>query len=395
MYAVDAGNDRIQKFNSSGTFLTTWGSPGSGDGQFIDPGGIATDPSGDVYVVDSTLERLQKFTSTGSFITKLGGQSWGCTGFCELVGVATDSSGAVYTIQQGAYGVPFSRNIKKFSSSLSGITQWGEDQVGYPGGIATDPFGAVYVVNNSGNGIQKFTPRQAPQQPPADRDGDGVPDGQDACPDEPGTGADGCPPTPDPPTAEFAIAPSPSQAGQAVTFDWTGTCPAAPCTFTWVDEGPDGDGGSSSPLGSGDPHTFTFSGAGTKFIELTVSDSLGRSVVSPIRQHEVTAATPPPGELRWSTDTDRAPSQPLDGVTLPSSAVCVFLDNDPAKQGPVRFHLDEPPDATSLRTDSNPPWDLAGGSVASCTRRKFAAGTHTVTAVEADGDRHTAMFARP
>jgi hypothetical protein len=111
----------------------------------------------------------------------------------------------------------------------------------------------------------------------------------------------------------------------------------------------------------------------------------------------VTAATPPPAasELRWSRDTDRAPSQPLDGATLPTSAVCVFLDNDPTKQGPVRFHLDEPPDGTPLRIDSNPPWDLVGGSVASCTRRKFAAGTHTATAVEADGDRHTATFTRP
>jgi hypothetical protein len=123
-------------------------------------------------------------------------------------------------------------------------------------------------------------------------------------------------------------------------------------------------------------------------IELTVTDSLGRSAVSPLRQHEVTA------ELRWSIDSDRAPSQPLDGATLPSSAVCVFVDNDPAKEGPVRFYLDEAPDATPLRTDTSPPWDLASGSRTSCTRRKFTAGTHTVTAVEADGDRHTATFTR-
>ena len=114
-----------------------------------------------------------------------------------------------------------------------------------------------------------------------------------------------------------------------------------------------------------------------------------------IGSYEREASTPPPGELRWSTDSDRAPSQPLEGATLPSSAVCVFLDNNPAKQGPVRFYLDEAPDATPLRTENTPPWDLAGGSVASCTRRNFTAGAHTVTAVEADGDRHTATFTRP
>jgi NHL repeat len=429
VYVADLawGNHRIQKFTASGSFITKWGSSGAGDGQFDGIGGIATDAAGNVYVADN--HRIQKFSSSGSFITKWSSfvptttagvatdaagnvyvagyegliskfsssgdfiTQWRVSG--HVGGVATDASGAVYATRASQSGSWFTTGVQKFSSSGSPITDWvitsypcyGMGCVPVPDRVATDRFGSVYVALGV---IRKYTPTQDPQPVPADRDGDGVPDDRDACPDQPGTGPDGCPPPPpNPPTADFTTSPSPSQAGQAVTFDWTGSCPAGQCTFAWVDEGPDGNGGSSSPLGNGDPLTFTFTGAGAKYIELTVTDSLGRSVVSPIRQHQVTA------ELRWSTDTDRAPSQPLDGATLPASAVCVFLDNDPAKQGPVRFHLDEPPDATPLRTDSNPPWDLAGGSVASCSRRKLTAGTHTVTAVEADGDRHTATFTRP
>src|SRR4051812_19780863 len=37
VYVADAGNNRIQKFDSSGNFLTAWGSSGSGDGQFNFP----------------------------------------------------------------------------------------------------------------------------------------------------------------------------------------------------------------------------------------------------------------------------------------------------------------------------------------------------------------------
>lgn len=42
--------------------------------------------------------------------------------------------------------------------------------------------------------------------PPADRDGDGVPDSQDACPDMPGTQADGCNPPPPPPSCASQLA---------------------------------------------------------------------------------------------------------------------------------------------------------------------------------------------
>src|SRR5206468_10221457 len=75
VYVADAGNNRIQKFDSTGTFLTTWGSFGSGNGQFNLLGGVATDGSGNVYVADDGNNRIQKFDSTGTFLT-----TWGSPG---------------------------------------------------------------------------------------------------------------------------------------------------------------------------------------------------------------------------------------------------------------------------------------------------------------------------
>ena len=67
------GNNRIQKFDSSGTFITKWGSIGTGDGQFHSPSrGVATDSAGNVYVADAGNNRIQKFDSSGAFITKWG-----------------------------------------------------------------------------------------------------------------------------------------------------------------------------------------------------------------------------------------------------------------------------------------------------------------------------------
>ena len=68
VYVADSGNNRIQKFTSSGKFkpdfVTKWGSPGSGDGQFSVPYGIAIDSSsGNVYVADKGNSRIEVFVS--------------------------------------------------------------------------------------------------------------------------------------------------------------------------------------------------------------------------------------------------------------------------------------------------------------------------------------------
>jgi sugar lactone lactonase YvrE len=157
------GADRIQKFSSSGAFLTKWGSRGSGNGQFSVPSGIATDPAGDVYVADSGNARIQKFDFDGSFISKWGSGGSGNGQFNLPNGIATDAVGNVYVVD--SYGLaPASRNnrIQKFSSDGAFITKWGgtgsgNGQFYAPSDVATDPAGNVYVVDSGNNRIQKFS----------------------------------------------------------------------------------------------------------------------------------------------------------------------------------------------------------------------------------------------
>lgn len=61
IYVVDGGNNRVQRFNNDGAFLSEFGGMGPANGQFNNPSGIAVDKEGFVYVADSGNHRIQKF----------------------------------------------------------------------------------------------------------------------------------------------------------------------------------------------------------------------------------------------------------------------------------------------------------------------------------------------
>ena len=65
--ADGAGNARIAKFNRDGHFLKSWGSHGTGQGQFDQALSVATDARGNVYVADRGNQRIQVFDNEGTF----------------------------------------------------------------------------------------------------------------------------------------------------------------------------------------------------------------------------------------------------------------------------------------------------------------------------------------
>ncbi len=96
-------------------FVTQWGGAGNGNGQFQFLVGVAVDSSGNVYVTDTGNNRIQKFNGTGTFITQWGGSGNGNGTFNGPAGVAVDSSGNVYVADQS------NNLIQKFKLSSSDI----------------------------------------------------------------------------------------------------------------------------------------------------------------------------------------------------------------------------------------------------------------------------------
>ena len=156
VYVADTYNYRIQKFDSTGVFLAKWGSAGLSDGKFNVPTGITVDSSDNVYVTDFGTDRIQKFDSTGVFLAKWGSHGSGDGQFIDPYGITVDSSDNIYVCDRG------NDRIQKFDSSGTFLTKWGsagssDGQMNNPSDIAVDSSGYVYVSDRDNNRVQIFT----------------------------------------------------------------------------------------------------------------------------------------------------------------------------------------------------------------------------------------------
>jgi hypothetical protein len=74
IYIADGigANNRIAKFDKDGKFIKQWGSTGAEPGQFNGAKSLAIDAQGNVYVADAGNKRIEVFDSEGTFKTQFG-----------------------------------------------------------------------------------------------------------------------------------------------------------------------------------------------------------------------------------------------------------------------------------------------------------------------------------
>ena len=147
----------VSIFSPAGEKLRSFGSRGSGQGQFNAPRGVAVDDNGNILVVDRDNHHIQKFTPDGMYITTVGKKGNNLLEFNHPIGIAIHPlNKRVYIVDCHNHRLQILNPDLTFSSSF-GSRGSGNGQFAHPGDVAFDCAGNVHVADTHNNLVQVFT----------------------------------------------------------------------------------------------------------------------------------------------------------------------------------------------------------------------------------------------
>jgi len=148
VYVTDGyGNSRVMKFTAAGQFVSTWGTPGQGPGQFHLPHSIVIDAQGRVYVGDRENNRIQIFDGSGKLL-----DIW--PGFAPY-GLAFDRDGRLFVADGRAAQVLMLSETGRVQRRI-GRPGTGVGEFQMPHMLGLDADGNLFVAEVNGQRMQKF-----------------------------------------------------------------------------------------------------------------------------------------------------------------------------------------------------------------------------------------------
>jgi RHS repeat-associated protein len=154
-WVVDSGNGRVEKFSASGSFIASYGTKGAGELQFKGPWGIAINQSsGAVYVADEQNNRIEELSSSGAYVASLGTSGPGT--LAAPTGVAVDATGDVWAADQGHSRVVEFSPEGSYIQEVGGAGS-GSGQLKNPDGLVFSE-GSLYVLDTGDSRVVQFSP---------------------------------------------------------------------------------------------------------------------------------------------------------------------------------------------------------------------------------------------
>jgi len=145
-------NGRIVKFDKNGKYLLSWGTKGSGPGQFNLVHSVAIDRDQRIYTADRNNGRIQIFDASGKFL-----EEW--PKMRSITRIAATEDGNLWVAVAGL------NRFAKFDRNGKLLDYWGA--LGAEPGLMDNPHqfdvdrdGNLYVADANNGRIQKFTPKK-------------------------------------------------------------------------------------------------------------------------------------------------------------------------------------------------------------------------------------------
>lgn len=181
LYVSDGyGNCQVHRFTADGELIQSWGTPGTGPGEFYLPHGVWVDDEGRVLIADRENERIQVFSPDGEFMEEWTDVQRPCAlfidpaGFVYVAELRNDAGWRSYT--RGTIAEPRPGRVSVYDLKGTVQARWGGQEMAQQGnfvaphGISVDSKGNVYVaevthtmggrsglVPEGTHDIQKFT----------------------------------------------------------------------------------------------------------------------------------------------------------------------------------------------------------------------------------------------
>jgi len=147
-------------FSGTGTYITTWGTRGSADGDFLFPQGIAFAPDGTLYVSDSSNGRIEQFSigsnSVGTWMANYGqpGKASQGPGYLnQATGIAFAPDGTLWvadTLNKSIQKMSTAGVWTRYTAPIASVTQ---KPFNVPWGVTVAPDGSIWVSSTGNNAI--------------------------------------------------------------------------------------------------------------------------------------------------------------------------------------------------------------------------------------------------
>lgn len=145
-------NDRIQVFTPEGQWLYSFGSFGQGDGQFSRPQSIAV-RGNELFLTDACNHRLEVFTLDGKFVRTMGSAGDAPGQFRFPYGLELDAAGNLIVTEFG------NNRVQKLTPDGKPLATWGTGgrlpgELANPWAAGFDRSGRLLVVDAGNNRVQ-------------------------------------------------------------------------------------------------------------------------------------------------------------------------------------------------------------------------------------------------